>query len=129
MATTLTDSSITLRNLRFYAFHGVLSQERSVGGHYTVTLSVDVDVSRAMESDSVADTVNYAELYSIVRQQMAVPSALLEHVAGRIANAVFQQFPQITAASVEVVKDNPPIGGECGGAGVTIHLINNKTHV
>ncbi len=124
---TLTASSITLRDLRFYAYHGVLPQERIVGGHYTVTVRVDYDVRRAMESDRVEDTLNYAELYAVVQEQMAIPSALLEHVAGRIGKAVFQRFPQVTAADVEVVKENPPMGGECGGACVAIHLINNKT--
>ena len=108
---TLAESVITLHDLRLHAFHGVLPQERIVGGDYRVTLRVAYDVSRAMETDDVA-----------------VPSALLEHVAGRIGKAVFQRFPQVTAVDVEVVKCNPPMGVQCGGASVLLHLINNKTN-
>lgn len=125
---TLAESVITLHDLRLHAFHGVLPQERIVGGDYRVTLRVDYDVSRAMETDDVADTLDYSVLSDMVRQQMAVPSALLEHVAGRIGKAVFQRFPQVTAVDVEVVKCNPPMGVQCGGASVLLHLINNKTH-
>lgn len=127
-AMTLAESFITLRDLRLYAFHGVLPQERIVGGDYRVTLRVAYDVTRAMESDDVADTLDYSVLSDMVREQMAVPSALLEHVAGRIGKAVFQHFPQVTSVDVEVVKCNPPLGVQCAGASVLLHLINNKTH-
>ena len=110
------------------AFHGVLPQERVVGGDYAVTLRVACDVSRAVMSDEVADTLDYSVLSDIVREQMAIPSALLEHVAGRIGKAVFQRFPEATAVDVEVVKCNPPLGVQCAGASVSLHLINNKTH-
>jgi dihydroneopterin aldolase len=125
---TVRQSTITLRDLRLRAYHGVLPQERVVGGDYSVTLCVSCDVSRAVVTDRVEDTLDYSVLCNIVRRQMAVPSALLEHVAGRIGSAVFRQFPQVSAVDVEVTKCNPPIGVQCGGASVSLHLINNKTN-
>ncbi len=80
-----------------------------------------------MESDRVEDTLNYAELCRLVKEEMAVPSALLEHVAGRMAKAVFRRFPEVTALDLMLTKDNPPMGVDCSGAGVELHLINNKT--
>ena len=78
-----------------------------------------------METDSVDDTLNYAELCEVVRQQMAQPSALLEHVAGRIAKAVFQRFPQASALQLRLVKQNPPMGADCEGAGVELEVEND----
>ena len=126
---TITQSSIQLHDLRFYAYHGVMEQERHVGGEYLVSLRVEADLSRAVVSDSVADTINYAALYEVVAQEMAQPSQLLEHVAGRIGKAVMDTFPQVTGVDVTLTKLNPPMGADCAGASVELHLINDKTKV
>ena len=120
------ESVVFIDGLRLYAFHGVLPQERRVGGWYRVSLRVHYNISRAMQSDCVDDTVNYAELCALVKREMAVPSQLVEHVAGRIAQSVFTQFPQSSAVDVRVTKENPPMGADCAGAGVELHLINDK---
>ena len=106
--------------MRFYAYHGVMEQERRVGGEYLVSLQVEAALSGAVISDSVADTVNYAELYDVVRREMAQPSQLLEHVAGRIGQRVLDDFPQVTALTVRVTKCNPPMGADSKGASVEI---------
>lgn len=115
-------SYITLKEARFYAFHGVLPQERRVGGWFRVTLRVAYDWRRAMETDAVGDTLNYAALYALVDREMAVPSQLLEHVAGRIAHAVEAAFPGVTGIDLWLTKENPPMGAECQGAEVELHL-------
>ena len=117
---TITQGSIRLQDMRFYAYHGVMEQERRVGGEYLVSLQVEADLSGAVMSDAVADTVNYAELYDVVRQEMAQPSQLLEHVAGRIGQRVLDEFPQVTALTVRVTKCNPPMGADSKGASVEI---------
>ena len=124
---TLTESSICLNDIRLYAFHGVLEQERRVGGEYSVSIRVHYNIYKAMETDNVADTLNYAQLLKIVKREMAVPSNLLEHVAGRIGRTVFREFPQAEAIDLNVTKLNPPMGADCAGACVHVHLINDKT--
>ena len=59
----VSSSYITLRNLRFHATHGVMAQERITGGDFVVTVRVGYDITAAMASDAVDDTLNYAELY------------------------------------------------------------------
>ena len=125
----ISQSYIILREVRFHAFHGVMPQERKVGADFTVSLRVGVDLSLPVESDDVADTLNYATLYEVVKQQMEIPSQLLEHVAGRIGKAVMDTFPQVTGIDVTLTKLNPPMGAECAGASVELHLINDKTKV
>ncbi len=124
---TLTESSICLNDIRLYAFLGVLEQERRVGGEYSVSIRVHYNIYKAMETDNVADTLNYAQLLKIVKREMAVPSNLLEHVAGRIGKTVFHEFPQAEAIDLTVTKLNPPMGADCAGASVHVHLINDKT--
>ena len=122
------DSSyICLRNVRFHAFHGVMPQESRVGADFLINLRVGYPIVKAMQSDEVGDTLNYAELYDLVKAEMAVPSKLLEHVVGRIVMAIEKCFPQVTSIDLELTKQNPPMGADCDGAGVEIHLINDNT--
>ena len=79
----LNDSYIFLTNLRFHAYHGVMPQERSVGNDYRLDLRIKYNVANAMKSDNVNDTINYAEVYKMICQEMMVPSNLLERVAYR----------------------------------------------
>ena len=118
----ITSSHIILQDMHFYAYHGVLPQERIVGGDYTVSVEVDVDTTAAMEHDVVDVTLNYAELYEVVQHEMLTPSDLLEHLAGRIGKAIMTAFPQVKAVDLTVMKDNPPMGADCKGAGIKLHI-------
>ena len=124
----LMGSKIYLRNVRFHAFHGVLPQEGIVGNDYLVNLVLDYDFSSAMQTDELQGTLNYAEVYQKVREEMAVPSKLLEHVAGRIAHRLFSDFPEIQKLQLSITKVNPPMGADSDGAGVEVVLTNDKTY-
>nr|WP_297028017.1 dihydroneopterin aldolase [Prevotella sp.] len=124
----LMSSKIYLRNVHFHAFHGVLPQEGIVGNDYLVNLVLDYDFSSAMKTDDLQGTLNYAEVYQKVREEMAVPSKLLEHVAGRIAHRLFSDFPEIQKLQLSITKVNPPMGADSDGAGVEVVLTNDKTY-
>lgn len=124
----LMSSKIYLRNVRFHAFHGVLPQEGIVGNDYLVNLMLDYDFSSALKTDDLQGTLNYAEVYQKVREEMAVPSKLLEHVAGRIAHRLFSDFPEIQKLQLSITKVNPPMGADSDGAGVEVVLTNDKIY-
>lgn len=123
----LIDSKIFLRNMRFHAYHGVLEQEQTVGNDYLVNLTVDYDFSCAMKTDELSGTVSYADLFKLVKEEMAKPSKLLEHVAGRIGKRIFSEYPSIEKMQLSINKVNPPMGADCDGAGVEVVLTNDKT--
>lgn len=119
---TIQSSSILLKNVRFFARHGVLPQERIVGGDFILNLRLDTDFRGAMESDDIKDTISYADAYEVVKSEMAIPSASLEHVAGRICRALFARFPEATSIHLELLKENPPMGADGDGAGVSLDV-------
>jgi len=123
---TRVSSQISLEGLRFHAFHGVLPQERQTGHDYVADVTVAYDASRAMASDDIRDALNYAEVYQAVKEEMAVPSALLEHVCGRIARHLFDAFKEIDAVRIRLMKVNPPMGADCQGASVELFLTRDK---
>ena len=123
----LQSSYIYLRDLHFHAYHGVEPQERKVGNDYLLSLRLRYPIDAAMLSDNVLDTINYADVYRIAEQEMQVPSNLLERVAYRMADRIFRRFAFVEAVDIQLTKLNPPMGTNQGGAGVEVHLINDKT--
>ena len=95
-----------------------------MGGEFLVDLRVGYPIADAMQSDEVSDTLNYAELYQLVKREMEIPSKLLEHVAGRIVSAVGEQFPKVSSIHLKITKKNPPMGADCDGAGVELRIEN-----
>lgn len=102
---------ITLTDIEFHAFHGVLPQETEIGGQYVVDISMTVLDEQSTETDSLEHTVNYAEVYEVVKEEMAIPSKLIEHVAGRIARRVRDEFPLVSQVRIILTKKHPPIAG------------------
>ncbi|MDR0893619.1 MAG: dihydroneopterin aldolase [Mediterranea sp.] len=117
------NSYIYLRDLRLYAYHGVGPQENLIGNEYTLQLKCRVDISRAMATDDVTDTVSYAEVYEVVKQEMSTPSRLLEHVGGRIVERLFACFPGIKEIELDLAKRNPPMGADVDSAGIVLRCV------
>ena len=125
----MTSSYIFLEDVRIHAYHGVLPQENEVGQDFLVSVRCCVDISEAMEHDTLETTLNYATLYQLIAREMAQTSQLIEHVAGRMAKSIFREFPMVVSLDLTITKLNPPMRGDCKGAGVELHLINDKTGV
>lgn len=121
----VTQSKIRLQEVKFYAHHGVSEQEKLVGNHFIINLELTVDITAAMESDDVIDTVSYADVYEILKEQMNVPSKLLEHVSGRINKALYAAFPKVQGIMFELIKCTPPMGADTKGASVAIVSTRN----
>lgn len=115
------NSYIHLKDVRFYAFHGVLPQERTVGAYFILNVCVKVDFAKAAISDELSDTVSYADIYRCAKTVMQTPCNLLEHVAQKLCTALYEKFPEILAINVTLEKENAPIGiGAQGLAGITL---------
>ena len=113
---------IAINGMRFYAHHGCFEEERAIGTHFLVDLCMEVDAKKAEVSDNIADTVNYLEVYQVVKREMGQPSHLLEHVAHRIGEAVLCQFADTKSVVVRVSKLNPPLGGQMESVSVEVTL-------
>ena len=100
---------IEIDHLVFHAYHGVMPQEHIVGGTYTVDLRLQGDFSKACESDNLADSVDYGAVCLAVKEEMALPSSLIEHVAARIAKRLLRTFGSIDSVDIRLCKQTPPI--------------------
>ena len=117
----INNSYILLKDICCFAYHGVAPQENIIGNEYIINLKLKVDISQAIQTDDVVDTVNYAEIHEAVKAEMSIPSKLLEHVCGRIAKRLLAEFPAIEEIELRLSKRNPPMGADIDSAGVELH--------
>ncbi len=101
--------TIEINNLRCFARHGVMPQEHIIGNEFEVTVHLCYPSEKALLHDCLEDTINYAEVCHEIKQVMTEPSLLLEHVCGRIRNALLHRFPLIKGGLIRVAKLTPPI--------------------
>jgi dihydroneopterin aldolase len=103
---------IKLKNIRTFSYHGCLLEEGKIGSDYSVDLEVKTDLRKSSISDNLKDTVDYVLLNTIVIEEMAIRSHLLEHVGHRIITRIFKEIPSVSRIILAVSKLNPPIGGD-----------------
>lgn len=113
-------TSIELKRMNFYAYHGVAPQETVVGNNFLVDLVITASLEQAVNSDNLDDTINYASVYEVVKREMMIPSKLIEHAAGRILRALKESFPLITEVELKLSKLNPPFGGDIHSASIIL---------
>lgn len=114
---------IRLQDIEMQAYHGVFPEEKTKGNIFRVNITLEVADAPGIETDKIEDTVNYQLLYDIVQHEMTIPSDLLEHVAGRIRDAIIRIFPKCKL-TVAISKKNPPLGGQVAWA--TVELTNQR---
>ena len=126
--------NIILNEMKFYSYHGVLQQENTVGAEYKVSLDIETDFSEAAATDNdietdfseaaatdnLEGTINYAEIHQAVKEEMNIPAKLLEHLAYRISERLFADFPTIKSIEITIFKENPPMGADCKNVGVKV---------
>lgn len=112
-------TTIKLKDIRVFAYHGCMQEERVIGSDYLVQLLVKAHVSKAAISDDLRDTVDYVWLLDVVKKAMAKPSNLLEEVAKRIVDDICAE-ERIQSIELEIEKLNPPIEGDIASVGVSL---------
>lgn len=112
---------VKLEGMEFFAYHGYYDEEQKIGNKYNVDLSIHLDLLRPAQSDKLGDTINYEELYKVIRDEMKVPSRLLEHIAYRVCDKILEVFPLIKEIEISISKFNPPLGGICKSATIVFN--------
>lgn len=115
----MTTGKIALEGLEFHAFHGVYPHERESGNWFEADIAVETALHESVDDD-LSRTVNYETLYQFVKEEMEKPSRLLETVAEKIVERVLHELPSVEKVEVKIAKINPPIGGKCKRASLTL---------
>ncbi len=103
--------TIVLKGMHFYGYHGCLAEEQKTGQPFHVDVILTADLRRAGESDDLTDTIDYSQVWAMVRDIVeGRPYRLIERVAAVIAETLLAEFP-LEAVKVTVHKPQAPVGG------------------
>ena len=110
--------TIIIEDMEFYAFHGHFKEEQIVGNKFLIDLTIETDLEPAAKSDHLEDAADYQIAYSIVKEEMEKKSHMLENIASRILDNLYEKMKNVEKATVRIRKMNPPMGGHIGSVGV-----------
>ena len=111
---------ISIAKMEFLGHTGCFDFEKKDGQKFIVSIDIFLDRIIGCYTDDLNDTVNYAEIYDIVSEEMSIPSELLENVAGRIIKSIAERYPQLERFSIRVSKSRPPVDGTVQWSRVTL---------
>ena len=109
----MSEFTIELRNLQFFSFHGLYEEEKKVGGEFVVDVFAKFP-SENHNLTSIDETVNYAALFAIIKEEMNQPRELLETIAQSIAEKIYTKYSVIKEIEIRIEKKRAPIVGFSG---------------
>jgi dihydroneopterin aldolase len=112
----MAEFTIELKGLHFFSFHGLYGEEKKVGGEFLVDLFVKFTEKKRITT--IDETVSYASLYAIVKEEMNQPRELLETLTQSIADKIHTDYPSLKEIEIHIEKKNPPIIGFMGSVAV-----------
>ncbi len=103
---------IRIKKATFYGYHGVLSEEQTVGGKFEADVDLYTDFSRAAIDDNLSETIDYHKVYKFLyKLALDEKHYLIESLATKIANELLINFKPLEKVCVRVRKNSPPLGG------------------
>ncbi len=112
---------IVLKNMSFYAYHGVLPEEQQAGQNFLIDVEMLCDLRKACESDNLEDTVDYSGVYEIIENiNKTNKFRLIERLADKISREILSVYEEVEKITVRVMKPQAPIGGKLDWAGVEV---------
>lgn len=112
---------LTLKGMRFYAYHGVFPEERKLGQLFIVDVDLYLDLAPAGESDDLHATINYAEICERIREVVETETfRLIESLAENIASRLLHNYTKVNRVTVRVTKPHPPVAVHFDGVVVEI---------
>ncbi len=118
---------IVIKGMEFFAFHGHYPEEKLAGNKFELNIILWTDTSVAERTDNIKDALNYQAVYATIKQDIEnTNSNLLENLARRILDSLFENYPAIEKAELELNKMHPPMGGQIYSVGVIISDLRSE---
>lgn len=112
--------TIEVNGIKLYAFHGCLPEETKIGGNYLVDIHLETNFQKAAEEDTLQDTIDYVIVNKIVKEEMLIPSKLIEHVGHRILLRFEKEIKNMDKVRIKITKICPPINGDVENVAIII---------
>ena len=101
---------INIYNLDVFGNHGVLKEENILGQKFSICAKLYLDTSIAAKEDDVSQTVNYADVCTLISEHFKSHTFnLIETAANEIADLILKKYDLICEVEIEVKKPWAPV--------------------
>jgi dihydroneopterin aldolase len=113
--------SIRIEGITAKGFHGVFPEEKRDGQLFIVDAVLSLDLTKAANSDDLAETVDYSAVAREIENEIKSGSYdLIEMLAGRIASGILEKYSLVHRVEVTVHKPEANLGVTFSDLSVTI---------
>jgi dihydroneopterin aldolase len=117
--------TMKLERIQLYGRHGLFAEENRLGQRFYVSLELKLDLRPAGTTDDLGQTVNYSEVYHLVKSIVEGETfKLIEALAETLAFRILDAYAKIQEVTVRVIKPHPPF--DIVFDGVTIELTRRR---
>ena len=107
-------TKIELKELVFFARHGLLEEEASLGQRFRIDMIAELGATVDQQEDSPNSIINYVELFDTVESTFTKRRFnMIEAAADAIACAVLKRFNRVNSVTVKVKKPSVPVDCIC----------------
>lgn len=125
-----TNDYIKITNMRVYAYHGVLPEEKENGQEFFLNAKVYVDMRKAGLTDDLEDTLNYDRLCVFLQEIFKEKTFdLIEAAAEYTVQEIMRFFRPIQAMELEVRKPHAPVTYPPEDLSITIYREWHKVYL
>ncbi len=116
--------NIILKDIKLFGYHGVHPLENKCGTDFIINIVVGIDNRQPIIT--LTNTIDYAAVFSLVKEVFSTTEQLLEVVADKLCMAIAESFPLAVEIEISILKSNPPIEGFMGQVGVHLKKRTNE---
>lgn len=121
---------ININNLKIFAHHGVLAEEKKNGQYFFVSATLFVDTYKAGINDDLALTVNYDEVSHLINNIMTNNTYdLIETAANVIAASILKAYELVNEVLITIKKPSAPIALDFEDVSVCVHKKYHTAYV
>ncbi len=110
---------ISLDKLVFSGYHGLYAEEKKLGNTYIVDVLIDFTAKKSI-IDNLEQTIDYVQVYALIKKWMEIPTSLLETLVGNMADDILKEQLLAEKVMVKITKQHLPIAEFEGTASVSI---------
>ena len=110
---------ISLDKLVFFGYHGLYAEEKKLGNTYIVDVLIDFTAKKSI-IDNLEQTIDYVQVYALIKKWMEIPTPLLETLVGNMADDILKEQLLAEKVMVKITKQHLPIAEFEGTASVSI---------
>ncbi len=117
---------ITLKNMKFYGYHGVLPEEQEKGQYFFIDVEMVADLKKAGQTDNLEETIDYSRVFETVREIAENRKyRLIERLGDSISREILSTYEGIDELTIRIRKPDAPMGGELDWAEIEIKRSKN----